>query len=75
MRPKANKSADPVERVGSWKNSSTGVRSMKYSIVETVMGGGGLGPKTVSWAPVTQNVWFIGVKSRILRKPVVGAGG
>ena len=41
-------SADPVRRVGRWKNRSTVVRSLKYSTVETVMGEGGRGAKEIA---------------------------
>ena len=59
-------SADPVRRVGHWKISSSERSRMKYSTLK--QGGGGLGPKSGSCVPITQNQWFIGVKSMILVK-------
>ena len=47
-------------------------RSIERSTLNTILlnrqGGGGLGPKTGTGAPITQNRWFIGVKSSILVK-------
>ena len=66
-------SADPVERVGSY------IEALEEGTLNTILlnsyGGGGLGAKRVSKAPVTQNRWFIGVKSSILVKTRFGAGG
>ena len=59
-------SADPVERVGSY------LETLEEGTLNKVLlnsyGGGGLGPKSGSKAPITQNRWFIGVKLTILVK-------
>ena len=59
-------SADPVERVGSYLEA---LKEGKLNIILlNRQGGGGLGSKRGSTAQITQNRWFIGVKSSILVK-------
>ena len=67
-------SADPVERVGRWKNSSTVVRSMKYNTVEQLWGRGAGGQKGYLGASHTESVVYWCKVNNSCEEPSSGQG-